>query len=230
VCATLVLAPAPTLAAGAPRAAVEGCEEADFIVDAPGTVGQPLSLTESVDCLPAGKTWSGATIYWGDGTASGGTITHVSPADPESGPATVTVAGQHTYDQPGSFGITITVTDEAGDGYKGGWHTVAVIKLSQSPAQEQQPGGTPAPAATDGGTASPVCRVPALKGDSLAKARRVLAAAHCRLGTVHRPAHQHSSLYVSTQGSPAGRHLAAGARVALTLRAKRSAAKRTSHR
>jgi hypothetical protein len=72
----------------------------------------------------------------------------------------------------------------------------------------------------------PACTVPALKGDTLADARRALAAAHCRLGAVHQPAHHHGTLHVSAQSAPAGEHLAGGARVMLTLGAKRNGAKR----
>jgi hypothetical protein len=71
-------------------------------------------------------------------------------------------------------------------------------------------------------TKHPACLVPALKGDTLAVARRALRRAHCRLGTVHQPTHHHGTLRVSAQGTPAGEHLAGGARVTLTLGAKRA--------
>jgi hypothetical protein len=71
-------------------------------------------------------------------------------------------------------------------------------------------------------TEHPACHVPALKGNTLAAARRALAKAHCRLGAVHRPTHHHGTLYVSAQGAPAGKRLAHGARVMLTLGAKRA--------
>jgi hypothetical protein len=66
----------------------------------------------------------------------------------------------------------------------------------------------------------PACRVPALKGETLAVARRALAKAHCRLGAVHRPAHHHGTLYVSAQSAPVGEQLAHNAPVTLTLGAK----------
>jgi hypothetical protein len=68
----------------------------------------------------------------------------------------------------------------------------------------------------------PACRVPALKGDTLAAARRALRRAHCRLGAVHQPVHHHGALYVSAQGAPAGKRLAHGARVALWCGSKRA--------
>jgi len=67
----------------------------------------------------------------------------------------------------------------------------------------------------------PACRVPALKGDTLTAARRALAKAHCRLGSVHRAApRERGTLYVSAQGAPAGGRLIHNARVALWVGAK----------
>jgi hypothetical protein len=87
---------------------------------------------------------------------------------------------------------------------------------------EEQP---PAPTRTE----FSACSVPGLKGDTLLSARRALARAHCRLGTVHRLAHHHGTLYVSSQSVPAGDRLALGARVALWIAPEGSGAKRTSH-
>ncbi len=78
------------------------------------------------------------------------------------------------------------------------------------------------PPATHRQTEHPACRVPALEGDTPTAARRALAKAHCRLGAVHQPAHHHGTLRVSAQSAPAGEHLAGGARVVLTLGAKRA--------
>ena len=61
------------------------------------------------------------------------------------------------------------------------------------------------------------CRVPALRGDSLRRARRVLERAHCRLGTVRRPRHSHGALVVIRQGARRGRTLAGGTQIAVTL-------------
>jgi hypothetical protein len=75
----------------------------------------------------------------------------------------------------------------------------------------------------------PACRVPALKGDTLTAASRALRRAHCRLGPVHRPAHYRGTMYVSAQDAPAGKRLAHGARVALTLGAKQASHRRRTH-
>jgi hypothetical protein len=67
------------------------------------------------------------------------------------------------------------------------------------------------------------CVVPALKGDTLAAARRALAAAHCRLGTVHGRRRHHGTLRVSRQSARAGKRLADDARVALWIAARSDA-------
>ncbi|MBS1869213.1 MAG: S8 family serine peptidase [Actinobacteria bacterium] len=62
------------------------------------------------------------------------------------------------------------------------------------------------------------CKVPRLKGKSLAKAKRALARAHCRLGKLRKPRHARLKGLVVTASSPrAGAVRAAGAKVKLTL-------------
>jgi hypothetical protein len=70
------------------------------------------------------------------------------------------------------------------------------------------------------------CRVPTLRGQTLAAARRALAKAHCSLGAVHRPGRHNSALYVRAQGTPTGKLLADNARVAVWLGAKRRSLER----
>ncbi len=72
-----------------------------------------------------------------------------------------------------------------------------------------------APAHTQ--TEHPACHVPALKGDTLAVARRALTNSHCQLGKVHRRSHHHSTLRVTHQSAPNGKKLPVGAAVAVTL-------------
>jgi hypothetical protein len=66
-------------------------------------------------------------------------------------------------------------------------------------------------------TKMPACVVPALKGDTLAVARRSLTVAHCRLGVVHRPPRSHGALHVSRQSARPEKRLANDARVALWI-------------
>jgi hypothetical protein len=77
---------------------------------------------------------------------------------------------------------------------------------------------------------SPACVVPNLKGDKLAGARRALAAAHCRLGIVHRPVRRHGTLRVRRQSPRAGKRLADDARVALWIGARSGHGKRAVRR
>lgn len=66
----------------------------------------------------------------------------------------------------------------------------------------------------------PACVVPALKGDTLAAARRALAKAHCRRGLLHRPASRkprHGVWRVQRQGVRPGTHLRHRAPVALWI-------------
>jgi hypothetical protein len=198
---------------------VEGCEEPQFIRDESGTVGQPFSFTEGVECLPGEETWSSAVIYWGDGTTSPGTIMSVRSPSPEAGFTSVTVTGQHTYNQSGSFPITVAVTDQASQSYKGGWHTNALISPSSSPPPGTCPNGGCPPQKPYVPTppAAPVCVVPALKGDTLNAARRALAKVHCRLGKVNRPRHRRGALVVTKQAPGRGKTLRGEAAVAVTL-------------
>ena len=85
------------------------------------------------------------------------------------------------------------------------------------------PPAPPPPAAGAGGTKPAArCIVPKLKGLTLAAARTKLARARCRLGTVQRPkrAARGATLVVKAQGPAAGRSLASGAKVQVTLAKK----------
>jgi hypothetical protein len=70
-----------------------------------GTAGTPINATvASVTDPNASDTPSSlsATINWGDGGSSAGTIT--------GGSGSFNVAGSHTYAQPASYSVTVTVT------------------------------------------------------------------------------------------------------------------------
>ena len=81
------------------------------------------------------------------------------------------------------------------------------------------PGGEPA-----------VCTVPRLKGKTLTQARKLLTAAHCRLGKVTAPRRKRGQrlppLVVRSQSSPPGRSLPTGAKVNVRLVAKPKLPKR----
>jgi hypothetical protein len=61
------------------------------------------------------------------------------------------------------------------------------------------------------------CVVPRLRGLSLTAAKSRLRAAHCRLGRVRSPRTRHGGLVVTSQSVPAGRRLARGSRVNVSL-------------
>jgi hypothetical protein len=61
------------------------------------------------------------------------------------------------------------------------------------------------------------CTVPGMRGDALDVARRALDDAHCRLGRVRRPAHDHGGLVVVEQTPRRGMVLGSGALVTLVL-------------
>jgi hypothetical protein len=67
------------------------------------------------------------------------------------------------------------------------------------------------------------CVVPALKGLSLAAARRALADDNCKLGKAHKPKHRrkHAKLVVSRQSKRPGTTLEAGAEISVKLVAKK---------
>lgn len=65
---------------------------------------------------------------------------------------------------------------------------------------------------------SPKCVVPRLAGDSLNEARHALARAHCRMGRLTEPRGYSGPLVVVRQSARSDAKLAAGSRVALTLR------------
>lgn len=80
------------------------------IVDTPTLTPNPAPLSAAV-ALTAAFTDAGtndthtATINWGDGHTTAGTVTEVH------GTGTGAVSGSHTYATPGSFSVTVTVDD-----------------------------------------------------------------------------------------------------------------------
>ncbi len=70
--------------------------------------------------------------------------------------------------------------------------------------------------------ANATCTVPKLVGHTLTKAKKLLKQAHCVLGKVTRPSHPKGTLVVVSQHPSAGRHVAAGARVAVKLGGKKN--------
>jgi hypothetical protein len=84
-------------------------------------------------------------------------------------------------------------------------------------------GGSAGAGAGAGATTTklPACKVPKLKGKTLATARKLLAHGHCRLGKVVTPrapkGHKLGPLVVRSQNPGAGRSLAHAAKVGVRL-------------
>jgi hypothetical protein len=87
-------------------------------------------------------------------------------------------------------------------------HAKEAAKLAEEAADKQTEERPPVPA----------CVVPTLRGDTLAVARRALRRAHCRTGKLSRPRRYRGPLAVDQQRPRAGKKLADGAAVALSLR------------
>src|SRR5262249_40170084 len=86
----------------------------DRRVPALAVVAQQFNMTEGVSASPQVAPFTSnddflpdftATIDWGDGTSSQGTITQ----EPISFPFTMTVSGTHTYVGEGTYSVTVTV-------------------------------------------------------------------------------------------------------------------------
>ena len=100
--------------------------------------GVPVSLSSTFTDpgFPVGssaETYS-ATINWGDGTTSPGTVTTTpgGPGVPTSG----TVSGTHTYKTHGDFGVTVTVLDSLGQQGSG---TLTALDVSPTVAAGPNP-------------------------------------------------------------------------------------------
>jgi PKD repeat protein len=129
-------------------------------------------------------------------------------------------APTHIYTAPGTYTVTVTATlTDSGQ----------TATAQRSITITQAPGTSPVITPTIPPTIQPPvihCVVPKLKGLSLSKARRKLAHAHCTLGKVKKPktrksAKKKPTLVVARQSPAAGKQLASGSRVNVTLAAKK---------
>lgn len=184
---------------------------------ATGVVGEPVAM--SVEPFDV---WSAVTTSWafGDGGSAKG------------------AAVEHCFSEPGEYTVTATGTDAAGNSAS----VEATIEIEPDPDAEpgaeacnpappppppppQPSGNNPPSPATAGGDSGHNnlrprrgCVVPRLKGMRLARARRALRAAGCRLGRVRAPRDKRlrRSLLVRSQRPRAGATSADG-RVSVNL-------------
>jgi PKD repeat protein len=131
--------------------------------------------------------------------------------------AGVTVS--HLYATAGNYTVTLTVTGSDGETAQVS-HTVVITAPPSSGPPTTGGGGTTGPHPT------PRCTVPRLAGKTLSQAERALRAAHCRLGTVHKPRRKphksagkrkHWVLVVIGTSARSARSEPAGSKVSLTL-------------
>jgi hypothetical protein len=111
------------------------CAEPQFIELVPWVTGQPFAFSEGLGCLPSADQLSEPTIDWGDSTTSPGVISNKAAGS-------ATVGGQHTYSRPGSFHVSVQLTDDTtGQTLTRGWHTE--VEVSEGPVA--RPSAPPAP-------------------------------------------------------------------------------------
>ena len=214
---------------------VTGAAALLFSLNPAATVAQVrAALMATVHPLPA---LAGRTV-------SGGRIDVAAALDEIRQPGDTSI-GAHPARTTGSrrAGFTFTRADGAGafqcqlDGspfapcvsptrytVRGGRHTFAVRSISPHGVMAD-----PTPATASWTVLQ--CKVPKLKGVSLAKAKRALRRAHCKLGKVRRPRNVASRGLVVTASKPKARAIrTAGSKVVLTLGKPKPKPKHKRHR
>jgi PKD domain len=148
---------------------------------------------------------------------------------------------QHAFAATGSYVVTVTATDLAGNATTA-TQTVEVKPapviappvppVVPTPTPIVAPLATPKPPAALAPATPVVCNVPKLAGLTVAKAKAKLAAAHCRLGRVTTPKklRKRKGLVVGTQSRKGASTAKAGAKVDVTLAAKAAKAKGAASR
>jgi hypothetical protein len=127
-----------------------------------------------------------------------------------TGDSEVTLTVHHRAGNPAAGGAPFVYPINPGVGWEGGFSTVTI---------QMPPGEPPEPERTP--NSPPRCRVPSLRGATLAGARRQLRRAHCRLGAVRRPSDVSArQARVAGQGVKPGSSLPRWSKVGVTLRSR----------
>jgi hypothetical protein len=196
-----------------------------------------LSLSPATDTKTAGGVEDVTATSLDDGQpVDGGLVRYtVAGANQASGVVQTAADGTATISwtgaNPGPDTLTAYLdTDDTGAfDQTDDTQATATVDWTARPAPAAPPAPTPppspAPAQAPSATApTPVkskavvrCVVPTLKGRTTAQARRLLAAAHCALGSVTRPRHVAGSLVVAAERPTARSVHAAGTKVTIRL-------------
>jgi Bacterial Ig-like domain (group 3)/PASTA domain len=164
-------------------------------------VGKPSSCTATVSDTASTAVATGTVSFTGGASIFfSGNPCELTPV---SGGASCTVSADLTA--AGTQPITATY---AGDPI----HHSSSATVTLCAGAAAQCGGTPPPPPKT----KPACVVPKLKGKTLAKARKLLSKARCKLGKVTKPKHGQKLVVASTKPR-AGTKLANGAKVTLVL-------------
>jgi hypothetical protein len=149
-----------------------------------------------------------------------------APAHGSLGPVDQAAATVTSTPNPGYVGHD-SFTYVGSDGRVGTTPSTASVDVSEAPPAPgpgPQPGPEPSPGPdpTPSPTPSPAtCKVPKLTGLTLAKAKKRLARAHCRLGKVTKPKHRRHGLVVVKQSPKPGATTTRRVKVKLARRPRR---------
>ncbi len=163
------------------------------------SAGQASSCTATIGDSASTSTPTGTVNFAGNGAAffSGSPCQLTAKA---GGGASCTVGADLT--STGTQSITATYSGDAAHQGSSGATTLCAGTCGRRPPP-------------------PECVVPKLKGKTLSQARTALKKAHCTLGRVKKPKHSRGTLKVESSTPKAGRKLADGAKIAVTLAAAR---------
>jgi virginiamycin B lyase len=227
------------------RARLDGTQaDASFISDPGGPAG--LAIDAGIDPTGTSVSCTPAVVAAGGASACTAAVSDSASSEPPSG--TVVFSGGSGTFFPGGNSCTLTahpgssasctVGAEATTtgiqtltaSYQGDATHAASTSSSQFCAGGSAVcGGGPPSTSTDPSSTTPskpavVCKVPKMKGKTLSQARKLLSAAHCRLGKVTSPRRKKGqrppALIVRSQSPSSGRILAAAGRVSVRLMAK----------
>ena len=169
------------------------------------TVGQLVNFSATASDATSGIS-GGYTWVFGDNTPNG------------AGPNV-----SHTYTVPGTFNVSATISDGAGNAGVGNRViTVNPGSGGNPPPPPPPPGGGPPPPPPPGGNPPPPpaavkCKVPRLAGKTLPATKTALAKAHCKLGVVKKAYSAKRKGVVIKQTIAAGQVRALNAKVGVTL-------------